>query len=298
MPSPRKEGQTPRRPERPADHLCAAFGGADDTSGPGLCPRWRRRQTKLPRLYTLHAGSGLGPDPFGRSSTTRAPSARLCRHAHTAGYASGLQVAINQSIVGTLWITWKARPASPQHHRRSRNVRHRPHRYLRSGLRGQRQCQRRAFPGGALTMNGCTVIGKVYASLLSLVSDCIFWMSCRRRTWQRSLRCGKRPCGQPASSKAVCASAIYPQRQSFRGSSMRAAGPERSPAALLLLALRRGCLRQACPMHRYSIRRGADDGGEMGAFHFVQAPSRETDLRVRMQEYLPVGLEFGVFYEN
>jgi len=47
-----------------------------------------------------------------------------------------------------------------------------------------------------------------------------------------------------------------------------------------------------------AIRRGADDGGEMGAFHFVLAPMRETDLRVRMTEYLPVGLEFGVFYEN
>jgi hypothetical protein len=34
----------------------------------------------------------------------------------------------------------------------------------------------------------------------------------------------------------------------------------------------------------------------MGAFHFVLAPLRETDLRVRMQEYTPVGLEFGVFY--
>lgn len=45
-----------------------------------------------------------------------------------------------------------------------------------------------------------------------------------------------------------------------------------------------------------SVRRGADDGGEMGAFHFVLAPLRETDLRVRMQEYTPVGLEFGVFY--
>ena len=47
-----------------------------------------------------------------------------------------------------------------------------------------------------------------------------------------------------------------------------------------------------------SIRRGAEDDGEMGAFHFVLAPLRETDLRVRMSEYLPVGLEFGVFYEN
>jgi hypothetical protein len=46
------------------------------------------------------------------------------------------------------------------------------------------------------------------------------------------------------------------------------------------------------------VRRGADDGGEMGSFHFVLAPLREIDLRVRMQEYLPVGLEFGVIYQN
>ena len=47
-----------------------------------------------------------------------------------------------------------------------------------------------------------------------------------------------------------------------------------------------------------TIRQGADDGGEMGAFHFVLAPLRETDLRVRLQEYMPVNLEFGIFYEN
>ena len=46
------------------------------------------------------------------------------------------------------------------------------------------------------------------------------------------------------------------------------------------------------------VRRGADDGGEMGAFHFVLGPLRESDLRVRMQEYLPVGLEFGIIYQN
>jgi hypothetical protein len=46
------------------------------------------------------------------------------------------------------------------------------------------------------------------------------------------------------------------------------------------------------------VRRGASDGGEMGAFHFVQAPQRETNLLVRLQEYLPVGLECGIFYET
>ena len=46
------------------------------------------------------------------------------------------------------------------------------------------------------------------------------------------------------------------------------------------------------------IRRGADDSGEMGAFHFLLAPLRETDLRVRIREFLPVGLEFGIFYQT
>jgi hypothetical protein len=47
-----------------------------------------------------------------------------------------------------------------------------------------------------------------------------------------------------------------------------------------------------------TIRRGADDGGEMGGFHFVLAPLRETDLRVRLQEYIPANLEFGIFYQT
>jgi hypothetical protein len=47
-----------------------------------------------------------------------------------------------------------------------------------------------------------------------------------------------------------------------------------------------------------AIWRGADDGGEMGAFHFLLAPLRETDLRVRIREFIPVGLEFGIFYQT
>ena len=47
-----------------------------------------------------------------------------------------------------------------------------------------------------------------------------------------------------------------------------------------------------------AIRQGADDSGEMGAFHFLFAPLREADLRIRLAEYIPVGLEFGIFYES
>ena len=44
------------------------------------------------------------------------------------------------------------------------------------------------------------------------------------------------------------------------------------------------------------IRTGAEDGSEMGAFCFLKQPQRATSLRVRLQEYLPFGLEPGLIY--
>ena len=36
----------------------------------------------------------------------------------------------------------------------------------------------------------------------------------------------------------------------------------------------------------------------MGAFHFVLAPLRESDLVIRLQEYVPVGLDAGLIYNS
>jgi hypothetical protein len=46
------------------------------------------------------------------------------------------------------------------------------------------------------------------------------------------------------------------------------------------------------------IRNGAEDGSEMGAFNHLKQPQRETNLRIRLDEYLPVGLEAGILYVN
>jgi hypothetical protein len=48
-----------------------------------------------------------------------------------------------------------------------------------------------------------------------------------------------------------------------------------------------------CPRQ---IQTGAEDGSEMGAFCFLKQPQRATSLRVRLQEYLPFGLEPGLIY--
>jgi hypothetical protein len=49
----------------------------------------------------------------------------------------------------------------------------------------------------------------------------------------------------------------------------------------------------SCPRQ---IQTGAEDGSEMGAFHLLKQPQRGTSLRVRLNEYLPFGLEPGLIY--
>lgn len=56
-----------------------------------------------------------------------------------------------------------------------------------------------------------------------------------------------------------------------------------------------GQLREAAPIE---IRQGAEDGGEMGAWHHLHAQQRETNLRIRLPEYLRFGLEAGLFFET
>ncbi|CAL9325363.1 hypothetical protein [Streptomyces sp. SudanB182_2057] len=44
------------------------------------------------------------------------------------------------------------------------------------------------------------------------------------------------------------------------------------------------------------IRRGADDGGELGAFHDLYRPQREDALRARLAEYTPAIADAGIFF--
>ncbi|GLX49317.1 hypothetical protein Shyhy01_22670 [Streptomyces hygroscopicus subsp. hygroscopicus] len=44
------------------------------------------------------------------------------------------------------------------------------------------------------------------------------------------------------------------------------------------------------------IRRGADDGGELGAFHDLYRPQREDGLRARLAEYTPAVADAGIFF--
>jgi hypothetical protein len=157
----------------------------------------------------------------------------------------------------------------------------------------------RPSPGGALALQGCTVIGKVYASQLSLVSNSIFWSSLSsadvsgtRPNWNGSLWAARKQQGCVRFSFLPTV-AVVPRN--YECVQQRTAKPQP-----LFYSLRYGDPGYAKlqPATDPNIRQGAEDGGEMGAFHFNLAPLREADLRVRLQEYMPVNLEFGIFYEN
>ncbi|MBZ5621699.1 MAG: hypothetical protein LAQ69_23675 [Acidobacteriia bacterium] len=52
-------------------------------------------------------------------------------------------------------------------------------------------------------------------------------------------------------------------------------------------------LHLGCPVQ---LRTGAEDGSEMGAFGQLKQPQRESNLKIRLQEYLPFALEAGIIY--
>jgi hypothetical protein len=204
----------------------------------------------------------------------------------------GLQVVIQKSILGGLWVNRLATANlsdSIVDATDSSGVAY---------VAGIDHATRQPHPGGALTLQGCTVVGKVYASLLALVSDSIVWASLSQADlaaspplWSAPLQASRRQQGCVRFSY-LPAGAITPRQFQCVGQ-----GPG-SPEPLFY-SLRYGDAAYAklSPYTDDAIWRGADDGGEMGAFHFLLAPLRETDLRVRIQEFIPVGLEFGIFYQ-
>jgi hypothetical protein len=149
--------------------------------------------------------------------------------------------------------------------------------------------------GGAMTLEGCTVIGKVHTRRLTLASDCLFVarLAGSGDTWRAPLWVQRRQKGCIRFS-FVPRGSRTPRRYHCQP---EAGDPHTRPH---FTSLRYGdpgyCqLRPATPD---SIRRGAHDESEMGVMHDLYQPQRETNLRIRLDEYLRFGLEAGIFYAS
>ena len=149
--------------------------------------------------------------------------------------------------------------------------------------------------GGALTLEEVTVIGKVHAVKLPLVSNSILLARLETgSTWPAPIVAVRRQEGCVRFSY-VPGDARVPQRYRC------VPGDDTSTTAVpQFTSLRYGhhAYAQVAATTELAIRSGASDEGEMGAFHHLYQPQRETNLRVRLDEYLRVGLEAGIFYDS
>ncbi|MEA3043914.1 MAG: hypothetical protein QOH47_1752 [Sphingomonadales bacterium] len=176
--------------------------------------------------------------------------------------------------------------------------------------------------GGALTLRGVTVFGKIAAERFDLVSDSI--LDARLApgdTWPAAVRAERRQVGCMRFS-FVPRGSIVPRRYrcqpqlaidtEMAARTKELGGPvgPAERAAIVARATQRivpsftsrrygrpayAQLRRGTPIE---IRAGASDESEMGGFHLVFAPQRETNLRIRIDEYLRFALEAGAFFET
>ncbi len=150
-------------------------------------------------------------------------------------------------------------------------------------------------PGGKISLAACTVIGRIRAVEVATITNSLLL-------------------ARPAAGDTLPAVFVV-RRQTgcvrFSFLPFDSAAPRRyrcqpeSAADAARLAPRFTSLRFGvaayCQLARATtdlIRRGADDESEMGAFHSLFPAQRETNLQIRLREFLRVGLAAGIFYET
>ena len=132
-----------------------------------------------------------------------------------------------------------------------------------------------------LHVHRTTVIGEVHTHAVEIAENSVF--TGKLHVARRGIGC-LRYSYVPAGSRT-------PRRHRCQ--------PDLSPGVRPLFAAVRygtpwyGQLADRCPEE---IRRGADDGAEMGAFHDLYRPQREDGLRARLAEYTPAGTDAGIFF--
>lgn len=151
-------------------------------------------------------------------------------------------------------------------------------------------------PGAELTVTECTLIGKVHTKLMRLASNSIFFARLAPQpgeTWAAPVVAERKQEGCMRFS-FVPTNSITPRRFKCM--------PDDEHVDVLphFTSLRYGDpgygqLRHATDK---AIREGASDGSEMGVLHPLFQPQRESNLRIRLDEYLRFGLRAGIFYST
>lgn len=150
--------------------------------------------------------------------------------------------------------------------------------------------------GPPATFERTTVIGSVRAKEVDLATNSLFRDEVQvQRTQAGCFRFSYAPADSVTPRRYHCQPDLAAEAAVATG-----ADPNRATAATVpsFTSMRYGdpafCqLSSACPP---GIARGSDDGSEMGAYSRLQNPQREANLRLRLREYLPFGLDPALIY--
>jgi hypothetical protein len=153
-----------------------------------------------------------------------------------------------------------------------------------------------AAAGAAVQLVGCTVIGKLHALSCSLISNSIVLARLAAAdTWPAPVMVQRRQVGCVRFSH-LPESARVPRR--YRCLPETAPSPGLATPQFTTLRYGFAGYAQLDAASGVLLLRGADNDTQPGAFNFVFHAQRETNLKLRLDEYLRVGLEAGVIHGN
>lgn len=148
-----------------------------------------------------------------------------------------------------------------------------------------------------------TVLGQIATHEISLAENCIF--SGRIQVARRQTGC-MRFCYVPPDSRTPRRYECQPDLVDKASEAQFAAGAARERAkenGRLRVEPEFNSTRYGTPAYcqladacAEEITRGADDESEMGVFHDLYQPQRAANLRARLDEYSPAGMDAGIIY--
>lgn len=147
--------------------------------------------------------------------------------------------------------------------------------------------------GGTLHIEDSTVIGKLRTHALTLASNTIFLAHRPRYDhWDAAIWCTRRQSGCVRFC-CVPADALTPrQYRCLPGDAALEAALEPQCVTLRYGRPSYALLSGDCPV---AVWQGADDESQVGAYHLLFETQGVANLRTRFDEYLPFGLEAGIF---
>jgi hypothetical protein len=149
----------------------------------------------------------------------------------------------------------------------------------------------------ALTIARCTVIGQIQTHAIALAENCIF--DGVMRVARRQQGC-VRFCYVTPGSRTPRRYECQPDLVEHAAADEAAKQRERRRVEPQFNSMRYGTPTY-CQLARTcadAIARGADDEAEMGVFHNLYQPQRATNVRARLDEYTPAGIETGIIYAS